>query len=233
MGNCGLGGHARFKQVVKLVHSNGLIEEFHRPLKAGELLIDYPDHFICHADGLSQLLLGSFNGLLAIQLSKDDDMDVGQIYFLLPKRMLDKIPSRADIAALISKASMARKASYKDSHFSSLPLPARRRSYDDDDDDEDEDEDEDEEEEEEEKDDNNGKEEEERGRAMSREFVRRVLAEAKLQLEKRSATNPLLGNSNPELQSAYTSHMIAKSCAHLWRPHLDTIYEEAGSIAAS
>ncbi|MCO5611092.1 hypothetical protein L7F22_065342 [Adiantum nelumboides] len=228
MGNCGLGGHACFKQVVKLVHSNGLIEEFHRPLKAGELLIDYPNHFICHSDGLSQLLLGSFNGLLA-SLSKDDDMDVGQIYFLLPKRMLNTTPSRADIAALISKASMARKASYKDSHFSSLPFPARRRSYNDDDDD-----DEDEEEEEEEEGYNDDKEEEERGRAMSREFVRQVLAEAKLQMEKRSATNPsLVGNGNPELQSAYTSHMIAKSCARLWRPHLDTIYEEVGSIAAS
>ncbi|KAI5063700.1 hypothetical protein GOP47_0022247 [Adiantum capillus-veneris] len=217
MGNCGLGRHAGFKPVVKLVHSNGLIEEFHRPLQAGELLVDYPDHFICHVDGLSQLLLGGgSNGLLAT-LSESDEMDVGQIYFLLPKRMLNTAPSHADISALISKASMARKASYKGSQLAPLPLPARRGTYghnDDDDDEEEED-------------------EKERGRAMSRAFVQRVLAEAKLQMEKRTAADPSLGSGNPELQSAYTSHILAKSCARLWRPPLDTIYEEGVSVTAS
>lgn len=212
MGNCGLGGHSQFRQVVKLVHSNGLIEEFYRPLKAGELLIDYPQHFICHADGLSQLMSGSCNGLLAT-LSEEDEMDVGQVYFLLPKRMLDTTPSRTDITALISKASTARKASYKGFQVGPLPLPARHGSpygHNDDDDEEEED-------------------EEEVGRAVSRAFVRRVLAEAKLQMEKRTAADPSLGkqlSSNPQLQSAYTNHIVTKSCARLWRPPLDTIYEE-------
>lgn len=210
MGNCGLAVHSSpYKQlVVKLVHSNGLVEEFYRPMRAGELTVDYPDHFICHADNLSQLMIGNSHGLLG-SLSDDDDMEIGQIYFLLPKRVLDSPLTHTDVTELISKASIARKASYKGSQLVPLPLPARRSSY------------------------NSEDEDDEMVRPMSREFVQHVIAEARLELQKRAAADPLLSKqlgSNPELQSAFTNHIVAKSCARLWKPPLDTIYEDPAKI---
>ncbi|KAH7387618.1 hypothetical protein KP509_16G032900 [Ceratopteris richardii] len=38
--------------VLKLVHSNGLVEEFYRPVMVGELSQDYPEHIFCNSTGL-------------------------------------------------------------------------------------------------------------------------------------------------------------------------------------
>ncbi|KAH7297313.1 hypothetical protein KP509_26G065000 [Ceratopteris richardii] len=212
MGNCGLGAHIRFsKQVVKLVHKSGLVEEFYGPIKAAELLVDYPDHFICDAASLVQLLNGeSCNDFrVDVYLSEGDDMGIGEVYFLLPKRMLYERQSQNDVARLISKASIAMKESYS---FVPLPvLPAKDGGYGHIDHDEER---------------NNEEVEEERHRA----FVRRVIAEAKVEMERCTAADPLLGSqlsSDPQLKSAFARHMLARSCSRLWRPPLDTVDEDA------
>ncbi|KAH7297314.1 hypothetical protein KP509_26G065100 [Ceratopteris richardii] len=211
MGNCGLGGHMRFnKQVVKLVHYNGLVEEFYRPVRAGELLVDYPAHFICDATELLHPLDNFVGGTC---LSEEDEMAIGEVYFLLPKRMLYEPPTEKDIAELIAKASMPRKESYKSSTLVPLPaLPAKHGGYGHKDDED------------------NGDDEEEED--DHRAFVRRVLAEVKLELEKRAAADPLLErqlSNNAELKSAFASHMLARTCSRLWRPPLDTIDEDASN----
>lgn len=212
MGNlvsCGL-GHAPSKHVVKLVHCNGLVEEFCRLVRVGELIVNYPHHFICHSDDLRLMCGGSG---VPPSLSEDDDMELGQIYFLLPREVLESALTQADIAALLSKAEVARKASYKGSHLpaSLPPRPAAvvdmvmHMAY------------------------------VHEGTSphvtsVSREFVERVLAETRLQLLQQSNTsNTILSKqqlcNNPELQSAFTTHILAKSCSRLWRPPLETIEE--------
>lgn len=206
MGNlvsCGL-GHAPSKHVVKLVHSNGLVEEFYRAVRVGELTVDFPHHFICHSDDLS--LMCDVSGVPP-SLSEDDDMELGQIYFLLPRYVMESPLTPADISILISKAAVARKASYKGSQLRTPlpPLPAADHDI--------------------------AVAEKHTApltTSVSSEFVQRVLAETRLQLQKSSSSDTVLSkqlSNNPELQTAFTKHILAKSCARLWRPPLETIEE--------
>lgn len=129
MGNlvsCGL-GHAPSNLVVKLVHCNGLVEQFYRPVRVGELTVDYPHHFICHSSDLN------FMCEAPPPLSEEEEMELGQIYYLLSKEgMIESPLKQADVAALISKAAVTRKASYKGFSQLSLrhmtPLPPRPSS---------------------------------------------------------------------------------------------------------
>ncbi|KAH6558962.1 hypothetical protein KP509_1Z035600 [Ceratopteris richardii] len=213
MGNCVFGGRICFsKQVVKLVHSNGLMEDFYRPVRGGQLLMDYRDHFICDAAELFQLLgAKSPNDFLGgLCLSGEEEMTLGEVYLLLPKRMLAGPTSPKKIT---ESASMRRKDIYTGSTLGPLcASPRKEEEYaDSDDDDTDEEEDED---------------------GDHRVCFSRLLAEAKLEMEKRAAADPLLMvqlSNNAELTSALVSHMRARSCSRLWRPPLETINEDTYS----
>jgi hypothetical protein len=125
MGNllsCGL-GFPPPQHVVKLIHSNGLVEEFHRPVKARELTVDYPHHFIYSSQDLLRSSFGRghgdggenprriADGFLPCSLSDEEEMEIGQIYFLLPKKTFDhgKRSPALDLAAIAAIASNAKK----------------------------------------------------------------------------------------------------------------------------
>lgn len=198
MGNlisCGL-GHAPSQNVVKVVHCNGLVDEFHWPVRVGELTIDYPDHFICHSNDLSI----SRN---VPPLPDDEEMELGQIYFLLPRKTFESPLTQADVAALISKAAVARKSSYKGStQLKHLPPLPRKPAF----------------------------EMKQNGATtqvtVSREFLERLLADhqARLKLQSNSQVVPSVSDTDRELVEAYTEHLLAKSC-RAWRPKLETIEE--------
>lgn len=205
------------KNVVKLVHCNGLVEEFYRPVMVGELTPDYPHHFICHSQALLSLLnthtppsSSSSCPLSALPALADDyHMQLGQIYFLLP---LHSPFSQPSITSLFSKASFARKSSYKDIHVT--PFSHEMQDL-----------------------------QESLHTPISHDFFKRLLAEARLQLPA-TISGPFLINplenqlfpssaySNGRLSDVQNSSLFPKTYTSRdpWRPPLETIIEEGNLL---
>lgn len=93
---------------VKVLSWNGTVQELQRRIKAAELMLDNPQHFVCHANGLQI-------GRRINPLSADEELDLGYLYFLLPMAKLHSVLSGTDMASLAFKANSAMK-------------PANRRS---------------------------------------------------------------------------------------------------------
>ncbi|XP_072987374.1 uncharacterized protein [Typha latifolia] len=85
----------------KVVLPNGDLREFGRPVRAGQVLEkDRASFFLCDADEME------FDGFVSA-IGEEEELRLGQIYFLLPRTML-KRPIHADeLAALAVKASAA------------------------------------------------------------------------------------------------------------------------------
>ncbi|KAI5075165.1 hypothetical protein GOP47_0009241 [Adiantum capillus-veneris] len=201
--------------VVKLVHSNGLVEEFYRSVRVAELSVDYPQHSICNSGDLRQMRSGRLR-----KLSEEDSMELGQIYFLLPSKLFELPLAQADVAALFLKAGVARKASYKDlvvsmqqqvKPFAMLELGEVNMQQE-------------------------VKVPQKPDVKLSRELIQKLIEETRLKLETQMKLKPgAVVNTSAhargqarlsELQTAYAHHMLARSCTKLWRPLLETIKED-------
>ncbi|MCO5573611.1 hypothetical protein L7F22_046892 [Adiantum nelumboides] len=205
--------------VVKLVHSNGLVEEFYRAVRVAELSVDYPQHFICNSGSLRPTCSGNLR-----KLSEEDVMEPGQIYFLLPVKAFELPLTQPDVAALFSKAGVARKASYEDLFVSMQqqvkPLGVLRG---------------------EDLQQENKKQVQPDVR-LSKELIHKLIEETRLKLETQMKSKPKTCGVNPnltadggqarlsELQTAYAHHMLSRSCTKLWRPPLETITEDHLSV---
>jgi len=88
---------------VKVVNSNGRVQALQRGIKAAELMLDNPQHFVCHANGLQI-------GCRINPLPADEELDLGYLYFLLPMAKLHSVLSGSDMASLALKANSAMKA---------------------------------------------------------------------------------------------------------------------------
>ncbi|KAH9310344.1 hypothetical protein KI387_025379, partial [Taxus chinensis] len=84
-----------------LILMDGSIREFSQPLRNNEILREYPGHFICSSDGL---YIGKN---ISEVLHEDDQLQLGQLYFLLPRRKLEYVVTESDMAALFLKANSA------------------------------------------------------------------------------------------------------------------------------
>lgn len=69
-------------------------------IKAVELMLDNPQHFVCHANGLQI-------GRRISHLMADEELDFGHLYFLLPIPKLHSALSGIDMAALGLKSNSA------------------------------------------------------------------------------------------------------------------------------
>nr|ABK24016.1 unknown [Picea sitchensis]ABK25096.1 unknown [Picea sitchensis]ABK26172.1 unknown [Picea sitchensis] len=88
---------------VKVIHWNGSVQDLQRRITAAELMLDNPQHFVCHANGLQI-------GRRINPLTADEELDLGYLYFLLPMPKLHSVLSGADMASLAFKANSAMKA---------------------------------------------------------------------------------------------------------------------------
>jgi len=101
---------------VKVIHWDGSVQGFQRIIKAAELMLDNPQHFVCHANGLQI-------GRRINPLSADEDLDLGHLYFLVPMTKLHSVLSATDMTSLAFKANSAMKtASRWSSGTRILPL---------------------------------------------------------------------------------------------------------------
>lgn len=85
---------------VKLILCNGKLQEFSRPVRASEILSQRPNCFLCCSESM---LIGS----AVPPVHEDEELQVGQIYFLMPLSMSRSPLSLQEMCALAIKASAA------------------------------------------------------------------------------------------------------------------------------
>jgi len=93
----------------KLVLPDGKLQEFDRPVKVSHVVQLQKDPgccFVCNSDEME------FGGLVTA-VDADEELQMGQLYFLLPRSMLGKFLHADDMAALAVKASNALMVSMK------------------------------------------------------------------------------------------------------------------------
>ncbi|XP_008457799.2 uncharacterized protein LOC103497401 [Cucumis melo] len=85
---------------IKVIHMDGFIEEFSDPIKASKITSRNPNFFLCNSE---QMLIGS----CVPSLSSDENLQIGQIYFLLPLSLAHSPLSLPDLCNFAIKASSA------------------------------------------------------------------------------------------------------------------------------
>ncbi|XP_031132036.1 uncharacterized protein LOC116033435 [Ipomoea triloba] len=83
-----------------VVNMNGALQEFRRPVKAADVLSDNPNCFLSNSEAMNV-------DSAMPQVAGDQDLQLGQLYFLLPVSMSHAPLSLQDMCALAIKASAA------------------------------------------------------------------------------------------------------------------------------
>lgn len=77
---------------IKLINSDGVVKIYDRPIQASELMVEFPKHMVCGSDSF-------YIGQKTPALSEDEALQLGQIYFLLPKQFFQSVLSLVTIAS--------------------------------------------------------------------------------------------------------------------------------------
>ncbi|EOY32008.1 hypothetical protein QUC31_019588 [Theobroma cacao] len=96
------GSSSTVKNIIRVVHLNGYVEDFEYPVSVGQLTGKPPKQFLCTP---AQLISGCSQGL-----QPDTILEAGRIYFLLPYSTLHPDVSPADLASLARKLSAKAKS---------------------------------------------------------------------------------------------------------------------------
>lgn len=83
-----------------VIQSNGKLQEFKQPIRAGNLLSQNPSCFVCCSETMN---VDSF----PVQMAEDDELQVGQLYFLMPISKSHSLITLQDLCTLAIKASAA------------------------------------------------------------------------------------------------------------------------------
>ncbi|XP_050365319.1 uncharacterized protein LOC126783829 [Argentina anserina] len=98
---------------VKIVHLNGKLQELRNPVQASHILSKNPNCFLCPSESM-------FVDADAPQVPKNEELQLGQIYFLMPVSQLKAPLSLQDLCSLAIKASVALE---KGSNLSAMMSP--------------------------------------------------------------------------------------------------------------
>ncbi|KAK8569423.1 hypothetical protein V6N13_046478 [Hibiscus sabdariffa] len=86
----------------KVVFPDGSLQMYTKPVKAADLMVENPGHFVCDS---SSLTVGSrVHGLTA-----DDELERRRVYFLLPMDLLYSVLTQEEMSCLSCKATKALK----------------------------------------------------------------------------------------------------------------------------
>lgn len=102
---------------IKVLHSNGRFEEYSRPLKVAELMLENPGNFVCD----SQCFKVAHR---VVALAADEDMEPRRLYYLLPMNMLYSVLSAAEFGSLTQLASKAMKSNGGSKKLGAMIFPA-------------------------------------------------------------------------------------------------------------
>ncbi|KAL3515216.1 hypothetical protein ACH5RR_022118 [Cinchona calisaya] len=84
----------------QVVYWNGKLQELWQPIKAEEILTQDPNFFLCSSETMN---LNS----VPCQMAKDEELQLGQLYFLIPVSKLHLPFSLQDLCKLAISASKA------------------------------------------------------------------------------------------------------------------------------
>lgn len=87
-------------QTAKVIFSDGSLTEFVEHIKAEEIILQNPHHFLCDSDSL---YIDSY----MVAIHPEEELEMGQLYFLLPLRKLQYVLSVSDMAAMLRRAHSA------------------------------------------------------------------------------------------------------------------------------
>ncbi|KAF7848835.1 hypothetical protein BT93_L1527 [Corymbia citriodora subsp. variegata] len=89
---------------LKLIHTDGRLQEFTQTIKASHLLSQNPNCFLCSSESM-------FINSIVPQIHEEEDLYLGQLYFLLPLSM-SRVPlSIRELCMLAIKANAVLKGS--------------------------------------------------------------------------------------------------------------------------
>ncbi|XP_068638674.1 uncharacterized protein [Aristolochia californica] len=91
-------------RTIRVVFRDGRLEEYRRPLKAAELMLENPRHFVCDSNNLEE-------GQRVSGLAADEDLEPRQLYLLLPMDMLFSVLTSEEMSYLSHKGSLKNGAS--------------------------------------------------------------------------------------------------------------------------
>ncbi|KAJ9152893.1 hypothetical protein P3X46_026401 [Hevea brasiliensis] len=109
MGNCASPQYAKksalslalnWKSTAKIVHIDGSLQEFKQPIKANLILSQYSNFFLCSSESM-------YVNCRLPQVADDEELQLGQIYFLMPLSKSHAPLSLQELCALAIKASSA------------------------------------------------------------------------------------------------------------------------------
>lgn len=84
----------------QIIHWNGRLQELWHPIKAGEILSQNPNCFLCSSETMNV-------NSVPLQMAKDEQLQIGQLYFIIPISKLQAKFSLQDLCKLAVKASKA------------------------------------------------------------------------------------------------------------------------------
>jgi len=101
MGNyasCALAGqNGKPSKAAKVILPSGEIKHFYQPIKAAELMLDIPNHFVVNSKSLK---VGSrFSAMNA-----DEDLEIPGVYVMFPMKRVNAFVTAADVGALFLAA---------------------------------------------------------------------------------------------------------------------------------
>ncbi|KAK9942314.1 hypothetical protein M0R45_007986 [Rubus argutus] len=103
---------------VKIIHLDGKLQELRNPAKASHILSQNPNCFLCLSESM---FLDSY----APHVPKDEELQLGQIYFLMPVSQSRAPLTLRDLCSLAIKASAALA---NGSNLSAMRSPASDRN---------------------------------------------------------------------------------------------------------
>ncbi|KAJ6766133.1 DUF4228 DOMAIN PROTEIN-RELATED [Salix purpurea] len=105
MGNCAspqytkevVVGGRNWISTAKIVHTDGRLQEFRQPIRASNVLSLNPNSFLCCAESM-------YIGCHLPQVPDDEELQLGQLYFLIPLSKSNIPLSLQELCSLASKA---------------------------------------------------------------------------------------------------------------------------------
>ncbi|PIN06200.1 hypothetical protein CDL12_21248 [Handroanthus impetiginosus] len=92
----------RSPKSARVILPGGEIRQFRQPVKAAELMLESPNHFVVNSKSLNI-------GRRFSPLSADEDLEFGNLYVMLPMRRVNSIVTAADVAVFLMAANSAPK----------------------------------------------------------------------------------------------------------------------------